>query len=37
LTLGDICCFGRAVELGEEPVDVVGEFEVGVAVGQLGV
>jgi hypothetical protein len=28
---------GVVAELGEEPFEVVGEFEVGVAVGELGV
>ncbi|MFI6360074.1 reverse transcriptase domain-containing protein [Streptomyces sp. NPDC050743] len=36
LPFGDLGCGGVGAELGEEAFQVVGEFEVGVAVGELG-
>jgi hypothetical protein len=37
LALGHVSVVGVAAELGEEAFQIVGEFEVGVAVGELGV
>jgi hypothetical protein len=37
LALGHVSVVGVAAELGEEAFQVIGEFEVGVAVGELGV
>lgn len=37
LALGNFGAFGVVAELGEESFEVVGELEVGVAVGDLGV
>ena len=37
LALGYVGGGGVVVELGEEALQVVGEFEVGFAVGELGV
>src|ERR1700752_3437755 len=36
LAFGDLRGLCVAAKLGEEAVEVVGEFEVGVAVGELG-
>lgn len=37
LALGNLGRLGILAELGEESFEVVGEFEVGVTVGDLGV
>lgn len=37
LALGDLGCLGVVAELGEEAFEVVGELEVGITVGELGV